>query len=88
MPEGTPNAHLYWNHTVQNKLRRQDYNANRLYKLGIRPVHDEKGVPLNNRTIEEVLFELSNLKVLKNSLGRTLFNLREIFDRFPETMNN
>lgn len=51
VPEGVPNAHLYWNNTIQNKLRRQKYNEHRLYKLGIRPAHDEKGNPLNNRTV-------------------------------------
>jgi hypothetical protein len=83
VPEGTPNAHLYWNNTLQNKLRRQNYNANRLYKLGIRPIHDENGVALNNRPVEEVLYELTNLKVIKSSLGRTFANFREILQRFP-----
>jgi hypothetical protein len=86
VPEGTPNAHLYWDNTLQNKLQRKNYNANKLYKLGIRAIHDENGTPLNNRTIEEVLYELSSHKIIKASLGRTLINIREILERFPETM--
>jgi len=56
LPENLPNRHLYWNHNVQNRLRRKQYNAHRLYKLGIRPIHDDKGTPLHNRPIEEVLY--------------------------------
>jgi hypothetical protein len=84
VPQTVPNHHLYWNHTLQNKIRRTEYNAHRLYKLGIKPIHDAQGKPLNNRTIEEILYELSNLRLLKESLGRTLANLREIATRFPE----
>jgi hypothetical protein len=52
--------------------------------LGIKPIHVAQGKPLNNRTIEEILYELSNLRLLKESLGRTLVNLREVATRFPE----
>ena len=86
LPEGLPNPHLYWNNTVQNRLRRKEYNAHKLYKLGVKAIHDDKGVPLHNRTVEEVLFELSNLRILKESLGRSLINLREIAFTFPESL--
>lgn len=76
LPEGLKNRHLYWDNTVQNRIRRKEYNAHRLYKLGIKAIHDDKGAPLHNRTVDEVLYELSNLRLLKHSLGRTLINLR------------
>lgn len=86
IPENIKNRHLYWDNTVQNRLRRKEYNAHRLYKLGIKAIHDDKGTLLNNRTVDEILFELSNLKLLKESLGRTLINLREIALNFPNVM--
>jgi|JI6StandDraft_1071083.scaffolds.fasta_scaffold137633_2 hypothetical protein len=76
LPDTLKNKHLYWDNTVQNRIRRKEYNSHRLYKLGIKAVHDDKGVPLCNRTVEEILFELTNLKLIKQSLGRTLYNLR------------
>lgn len=88
LPENLPNRHLYWDNTVQNRIRRKEYNAHKLYKLGIKSVHDEKGLPLNNRSVDEVLQELSNLKLLKESLGRSLFNLRDIATNFPEVMKS
>lgn len=86
LPENLPNRHLYWDNKVQNRLRRKQYNAHRLYKLGIRPIHDDQGTPLHNRPVEEVLYELSNLRLIKESLGRTLINLREIVETFPDVM--
>lgn len=34
-----------------------------------------------------MLYELASLKVVKGSLGRTLINLREILERFPEVLD-
>ena len=51
VPENLPNRHLYWNTTVQNRLRRKNYNSHRLYKLGIRSIHDDKGTALHNRPV-------------------------------------
>lgn len=86
LPDNLKNRHLYWNNTVQNRIRRKEYNSHRLYKLGIKSIHDDKGVPLHNRTVEEILFELTNLRLIKESLGRTLYNLRDIAFNFPEVM--
>jgi len=76
LPEDFPNRHLYWNNTEQNRIRRKEYNQHRLYKLGLKSIHDAQGTPLHNRNVEEVLYELSNLRIIKQSLGRTLINLR------------
>lgn len=50
IPPDTPNRHLYWNNTEMNRLLRRRYNANRLYKLGIRPIHRD-GVRIYERTL-------------------------------------
>lgn len=52
LPENLKNRHLYWDNTVQNRIRRKEYNGHRLYKLGIKAIHDDKGVLLHNRTVE------------------------------------
>lgn len=40
VPADLPDRHLYWDNTAQNKLRRKEYNTHRLYKLGVRAIHD------------------------------------------------
>ena len=40
IPENISNKHLYWNNTIQNRIRRKEYNAHKLYKLGIKAIHD------------------------------------------------
>jgi hypothetical protein len=51
LPADLPKRELYWDRTVQNKAQRTLYKANKLYRLGIRPIHID-GKLSDDRNIE------------------------------------
>lgn len=84
LPENLPNRHLYWHKTEQNRIYRKRYRQHKLYKLKIDPIHED-GKRTYNRDINLILSELTSLKIIKQSIGRTFENIYELISRFPES---